>query len=75
MKAINNNNIGIKFNEICYNINDISRIWYNYDEGKLKWILNNQSASDPYFISIGKDKALKYIDFINKYKYSKIIKF
>jgi len=69
------NKIGVKFKDICYDIDDISRIWYDHDNGKLKWKLYSDTDDSPYFITASFAKAENYINYIHNYKYSKIIKF
>ena len=67
-------NIGIKFRSIVYDITDIRIVWYDNHSGSLCWKLYSDVKGD-YSIDCGQEVANKYIDFINKYKYDKIIKY
>ena len=72
---INNDKIAIVFKCVSYDIDDIRIVWYAEEEKTIKWKLHSDKDDSPYSVSMSQEKAQQYIDYINNYKYDKIIKF
>ncbi len=70
---MNNDKIGIIFKNVSYNIDDIKIVWYVDNE--INWKLYSDKDDSPYSTSMSQEKAQQYIDYINNYKYDKLIKF